>query len=243
MTPASSGALYVVATPIGNLKDITQRALEILSSVDLILAEDTRQTAKLLSHYKIQTPSTSFHDYTAGKKQDSIIQKLKDGKNLALVSDSGTPLVSDPGFPLLRDAVEAGITIIPIPGASAVLAAIVASGAPMERFVFEGFLPPKGSPRRERLAKIGEEESTIVLYESPYHLIKLLEDLSTILGANRKIVIGRELTKIHEEFLRGTVAEMLETFKNKKIQGEFVIIVPKKDKTERLEELESQSEI
>ena len=230
MKSASNGTLYVVSTPIGNLKDITHRALEILQNVDMILAEDTRQTAKLLSHYNIRTPQTSLHDFSSDKKIISIIEKLQNGKNLALVSDSGTPLLSDPGFPLIREAVEKDIPVVPVPGASALLTAIVASGVPMDRFVFEGFLPPKGSSRRERLEKIREEQGTQILYESPYHILKLLEDLKAVFGNDRKLVIGRELTKIHEEFIRGTVGEMTEHFTKTAPRGEFVVIIPKEAK-------------
>lgn len=242
MKSASSGTLYVVSTPIGNLKDITHRALEVLASVDLIVAEDTRQTAKLLSYYKIHTPSTGYQDFSSDRKLDSIISRLKDGNNLALVSDSGTPLLSDPGFSLIREAVKNQIAVVPIPGASALLASLVASGAPMDRFIFEGFLAPKGSSRRERLERIRNEESTQILYESPYHIIKLLEDLANIVGPDRNLIVGRELTKIHEEFLRGTVSEMISHFTKVKPRGEFVVIIPKRDKS-KIEDAESQSEI
>ncbi|MBI4398085.1 MAG: 16S rRNA (cytidine(1402)-2'-O)-methyltransferase [Candidatus Omnitrophica bacterium] len=222
------GTLYVVSTPIGNLKDITQRALDTLASVELILAEDTRHTAKLLSHYQIKTPSTSFHEHSGKKKIDWALAKLKEGKNLALVSDSGTPLVSDPGFPLVRAARAEGIPVAAIPGASALLTAVAAAGVALERFVFEGFLPPKGSARGERLEKIRTEESTMVLYESPYHVIKLLENLREILGGERAVVIARELTKLHEEFVRGTVGELIEKFSKQTPRGEFVVIIPKR---------------
>lgn len=243
MKPASSGTLFVVSTPIGNLKDITHRALEVLGGVDLILAEDTRQTVKLLTHYQIRTPQTSYHDYSTNKKLDSLISKLKEGKNLALVSDSGTPLLSDPGFNLVREAIRERISVIPVPGSSALLCALVSSGTPMDRFVFEGFLPTKGSSRKERLEKIRSEEATQILYESPYHVLKLLEDLKTVLGSERNIVIGRELTKIHEEFLRGTVEEMTAHFTKSKPRGEFVVIIPKREKDRTKVDVEEEEEI
>ena len=228
MTAASPGTLYVVSTPIGNLKDITQRALEVLGAVDMILAEDTRHTSKLLFHFNINTPRISFHDYSTDKKMLSLVGELEKGKNFALVSDCGTPLLSDPGYNLVRNSLAKGIPVIPIPGPSAMLAAIVASGVPMDRFAFEGFLAPKGSSRNERLAKFtGEDDITRILYESPYHLVKLLEDLKRVLGAERPLVIGRELTKIHEEFLRGTVDEMIAHFTKEEPRGEFVVIIPK----------------
>lgn len=227
---AMPGILYVVATPIGHLKDITHRALEVLGEVDMIVAEDTRQTSKLLFHYKIRTPRVSFHDFSSEKKLESVISRLEEGKNVALVSDSGTPVLSDPGFNLVREAIRRGITVTPVPGPSAFLAALTASGVPMDRFVFEGFLPPKGSSRKERLERLRDEEVTRVLYESPYHLVKILEDLRLILGSEKKIVIARELTKIHEEFLRGTVEEMASHFMKNVPRGEFVLIIPKAEK-------------
>lgn len=196
----------------------------------MILAEDTRQTSKLLFHFNIHTPRTSFHDYSTDKKLASLISQLESGKNMALVSDSGTPLLSDPGFNLIREAIAKNIPVVPIPGASALLAAIVASGVPMDRFVFEGFLPQKGSSRKERLQKITQEEATQILYESPYHILKLLETLKEVLGEDHPIVIGRELTKIHEEFLRGTISELIAHFTKVVPRGEFVLIIPKEAK-------------
>lgn len=236
------GTLYVVSTPIGNLKDITHRAVEILSQVDMIVAEDTRQTAKLLSHYQIRTPRVSYHDFSSPKKLASILSRLEEGKSIALVCDSGTPLLSDPGFPLVRESVKKGIPLVPIPGPSAMLAALVSSGASMDRFVFEGFLPPKGSSRKVRLESIRSEERTQVLYESPYHLLKTLEDLKAVLGGDRKIIIARELTKIYEEFLRGTLDEIMAHPAVQKPRGEFVILIPKREKAELTPSEESTSE-
>ncbi|MBI4970682.1 MAG: 16S rRNA (cytidine(1402)-2'-O)-methyltransferase [Candidatus Omnitrophica bacterium] len=230
MKPSSSGTLFVVSTPIGNLKDISHRALEVLGAVDMILAEDTRQTSKLLFHFNLKTPRISFHDFSSDKKLDSLICQLEAGKNMALVSDSGTPLLSDPGFNLVREAIAKNIPIVPVPGASALLASIVASGVPMDRFVFEGFLPQKGSSRKERLENIAKAEATQILYESPYHVTKLLESLKEIFGGGRPLVIGRELTKIHEEFLRGTVDELIAHFSKVTPRGEFVVIIPKEAK-------------
>ncbi len=243
MNSSSCGTLYIISTPIGNLKDLSERAIETMRTVDLILAEDTRQTKKLLYHFQIEAPLQSFHDHSSSGKMQAIISQIKEGKSMALVSDSGTPLLSDPGFPLTREAVKNDIPIVAIPGASALLTALVASGAPMERFIFEGFIPPKGSSRRERLEKIKHEESTQIIYESPYHILKLLEDLRGILGEKRNIVIGRELTKIHEEYLRGSIADLIMHFQKVKPRGEFVVIVPKKDKETLQEQFESSSEI
>jgi len=227
MNPTKPGSLFLVSTPIGNLKDITLRALEILSQVDLILAEDTRHAGKLLSHYEIKTPKTSYHDYTKSDKIESLINQLENGKTLALLSDSGTPLLSDPGYALVKAAVKRDITVIPLPGASALLSALVPSGATMDSFVYEGFIPVKGSSRNARLNRIAKEERTQILYESPYKIVKLLKDLKAVLGENREIVLARELTKLHEEFLRGTADDLIKHFEQKKPKGEFVVVVPR----------------
>ncbi len=227
MNPSSVGSLYIVSSPIGNLKDITFRAIEVLSQVELVLAEDTRQAGKLLSHYDIKTPKTSYHDYTSPKKISELLDRLEKGSSFALLSDSGTPLLSDPGYTLVHEAVEREIEIIPIPGASALLAALVSTGAAMDSFVFVGFLPPKGKARSERLERIAEELRTQVLYESPYKIEKLLGSLKDTLGADRQIVLCRELTKIHEEKRKGTIEELLTHYSERKPKGEFVVIIPK----------------
>lgn len=218
------GMLYIVPTPIGNLKDITFRAIETLKEVDIILAEDTRQTQKLTKHYGIDKMLWSHHKFNEHKATDSIIQKLKAGTNFALVSDGGTPGISDPGFFLVRACIEAGVQIVSLPGAVAFIPALINSGFPCDKFVFEGFLPHKKG-RKTLLEKIAIEERTVILYESPHRIIKTLEQIIAYISPDRPIAISRELTKTFEENLRGTAAEMLEHFKNHKPKGEFVLIV------------------
>ena len=218
------GMLYIVPTPIGNLKDITFRAIETLKEVDIILAEDTRQTQKLTKHYGIDKMLWSHHKFNEHKATDSIIQKLKAGTNFALVSDGGTPGISDPGFFLVRACIEAGVQIISLPGAVAFIPALINSGFPCDKFVFEGFLPHKKG-RKTLLEKIAIEERTVILYESPHRIIKTLEQIIAYISPDRPIAISRELTKTFEENLRGTATEMLEHFKNHKPKGEFVLIV------------------
>lgn len=220
------GILYVVSTPIGNLKDVTLRALETLKEVDLIACEDTRHTLKLLSHYQIRKPLTSYYSYNQLRKTDSIIHQLKEGKKIALVSDAGTPGISDPGYVLIREAIKEGIPITVIPGPSAILVALVLSGAPTRRFLFEGFLPAKRGARQNRLKKLAEqtEDYTIVLYESPHRLIATLEDIQELMG-DCQIACVREVTKIYEEAQRGRVSDVIETFRARTIKGEIVLII------------------
>lgn len=223
------GTLYIVPTPIGNLKDITFRAIETLKEVDIILAEDTRQTQKLTKHYGIDKMLWSHHKFNEHKATDSIIQKLKTGTNFALVSDGGTPGISDPGFFLVRACIEVGAQVISLPGAVAFIPALVNSGFPCDKFVFEGFLPHKKG-RKTLLEKIAFEERTVILYESPHRIIKTLEQIIAYISPDRPIAISRELTKTFEENLRGTAAEMLEHFKNHKPKGEFVLIIGAENK-------------
>ncbi len=218
------GILYIVPTPIGNLKDITFRAIETLKEVDIILAEDTRQTKKLTKHYGIDKMLWSHHKFNEHKATDSIIQKLKAGTNFALVSDGGTPGISDPGFFLVRACIEVGAQVISLPGAVAFIPALVNSGFPCDKFVFEGFLPHKKG-RKTLLEKIANEERTVILYESPHRIIKTLEQVIAYISPDRPVAVSRELTKTFEENLRGTAAEMLEHFKNHKPKGEFVLII------------------
>jgi len=220
----SHGKLYVVATPIGNLEDITLRALRVLREVDLIAAEDTRHTRKLLDRYKIKKRMVSYHEHNERERAERIIEDLKSGMKVALVSDSGTPAISDPGYVLIRRCVEEGIEVIPIPGPSALLAALSVSGLPVHRFIFEGFLPHKSGKRRNRLRQLAGEEGTIIFYESPHRLLKTLSDILEILG-NRRVVIARELTKVHEEIFRGSIEEALERFGEGECRGEFTILV------------------
>ena len=220
----SFGTLYIVATPIGNLEDITFRAVRILKEVELIAAEDTRHSRKLLTHFGISKPLTSYFDHNKKIKGDFILDKLREGLSVALISDAGTPCISDPGFQLVRDAVAAGIPVVPVPGLSAVLAALSAAGLPTDRFVFEGFLPNRQGKRREKLLSLASEERVLVFYESPNRLQAALADLLDVLG-NREVVMARELTKIYEEFIRGPAANVLERLKERRIKGEVVLLV------------------
>ncbi len=216
--------LYLVSTPIGNLEDITLRALRILKEVNLIAAEDTRQTRRLLTHYNIQTPLTSYFEGNQQMKGDQLIKRLKAGETIAIVSDAGTPIISDPGYPLLRGCIEAEIPIVPIPGASAVVTAASISGLPLHNFTFEGFLSPKSGKRKRQLSVLADEERTLILFESPHRIRRFLEDVLEMVG-ERDIVIARELTKRFEEVFRGSVSEALEKFRNTEPRGEFTIVI------------------
>lgn len=216
--------LYLVPTPIGNLKDISLRALEVLQSVDCILAEDTRTSGKLLKHYNIDKPLLSHHMHNEHKTTDTIVQRILGGETMALISDAGTPAISDPGFFLTRACIEAGIEVDCLPGATAFVPALVNSGLPNDRFVFEGFLPPKKG-RQTRLALLAEETRTIILYESPYKLIKTLNQLREYLGDERPVTVSREITKLHEETLRGSLKEIGEYFEKHPPKGEIVIVI------------------
>jgi 16S rRNA (cytidine1402-2'-O)-methyltransferase len=221
--------LFLVPTPIGNLKDITLRALEILGSVDLILAEDTRQAKKLLNHYNITTPLQSHHMYNEHKSVESVCLKILSGQTIALISDAGTPGISDPGFLLVRSCVEKGIMVETLPGATALIPALVNSGLPSDRFCFEGFLPPKKG-KNKRLTGLEEESRTMVFYESPYRLVKTLDELAIHFGPDREACVSRELSKIYEENIRGSLSFLSEYYTNKPPKGEIVIIVAgKKD--------------
>jgi 16S rRNA (cytidine1402-2'-O)-methyltransferase len=216
--------LYIIPTPIGNLEDITLRSLRILKEVDLILAEDTRTSSKLLKHYEISKPLLSHHKFNEHKTVDKIKEKIEAGENVALISDAGTPGISDPGFLLVRTCVEADIDVECLPGATAFVPALVNSGLPCDRFAFEGFLPPKKG-RQKKLTSLEAEERTMVFYESPYRLVKTLEQLAEHMGGERKASVSRELTKIHEENARGSLNSLIEHFKSKTVKGEIVIIV------------------
>ena len=221
--------LFLIPTPIGNLKDITFRAVETLGSVDLILAEDTRQTKKLLNHYNISTPLQSHHMFNEHKSVDSICSKILGGQTIALVSDAGTPGISDPGFLLVRTCVEKEIPVETLPGPTALIPALVNSGLPCDRFCFEGFLPPKKG-RNKRMTGLADETRTMVFYESPYRLVKTLDELAIHLGHDRNASVSRELSKMYEENIRGTLAFLSEYYTNKPPKGEIVIIVAgKKD--------------
>ena len=217
------GALYIVSTPIGNLDDITLRAIRILGSVDLVAAEDTRKTKFLLDHLSITKPLISFYTYNEARRVPELIDMLKAGKSVALVTDAGTPGVSDPAYSIVHAAVARGVRVIPIPGASAVLAALVASGLPTDRFVFEGFLPVKKG-RKTKLESLRGEERTMVFYESPFRVERTLEDVRQNFG-DRQVAVVRELTKKFEQVLRGKVSDVLSRIKGKSLKGEFVLVV------------------
>jgi 16S rRNA (cytidine1402-2'-O)-methyltransferase len=218
------GILYIVATPIGNLEDITFRAIRILKDVDLIAAEDTRHTRHLLDRYQIGTQLTSYHDHNKEEKAPVLVARILEGKNVALVSDAGTPGISDPGYFLINLAIDQDIPVVPIPGATAAIAALSVSGMPTDRFLFEGFLPPKHTARLKRLQDLVKEERTIIFYEAPHKIIKTVEDMLEIFG-DRRAVATRELTKIHEETVRGTLSVILKRLTSGTIKGEFTIIV------------------
>lgn len=222
--------LYLVPTPIGNLKDMTFRAVEVLNTVDLILAEDTRTTGKLLKHFEINTSMQSFHMHNEHKKLAQCIDQLRSGVIMALVSDAGTPAISDPGFLLVRECVANDIEVDCLPGATAFVPALVNSGLPNDKFVFEGFLPVKKG-RQTRLILLAEETRTIIFYESPHKLIKTLTQFCEYFGEDRQVSVSRELSKLYEETIRGTAKEVLEHYTNKPPKGEIVIVVGGKPKT------------
>ena len=238
-----SGLLYIVATPIGNLNDITFRAINTLKTVDLIAAEDTRHTLKLLNHFNISKPLISFYRHNEGVKVNHIIDLLNDGKVLALVSDAGTPAISDPGEDLVRACIENEIEIIPIPGAVAFVQGLIGSGFDTTKFVFEGFLSINKRCRKERLDFLKAETRTMLFYEAPHKLKRTLEDLKETFGGERRVVLAREITKIHEEFLRFTLNEANEYYQEENIKGEFVIVVEGKEIEEEVPTEESIEEL
>ena len=218
--------LYIVSTPIGNLRDITLRALDTLASVDEIYSEDTRQTQKLLSCYGLNVKQTSYNDHNAAKRRPAVIEKLKDGKSVALVSDAGTPLISDPGWKLVTETIEAGIEVISVPGASAPLAGLVVSGLPSDRFLFAGFLPSKSGARRQALRNLNEVKATLIFFERGSRLSDTLKDIGEALGFGRQIAVARELTKLFEEVRRGTVEQIIDLHANQEApKGEIVVLV------------------
>jgi 16S rRNA (cytidine1402-2'-O)-methyltransferase len=219
-----TGTLYVVSTPIGNLADITLRAIETLKTVDLIAAEDTRHTKILLDRYDIHTPTTSYFQHSKIQKTEYLLSQLKEGKSIALVSDAGTPGISDPGYKIIRLCIDGNISVVPIPGPSGIITALTISGKPTDRFTFVGFLSNKSGKRQNQLRKLKEEDRTIVLYESPHRILKLLEDVLAIYG-DIEIVLARELTKKFEEVRREKVSASIDHFKSVGIKGEFVVIV------------------
>ncbi len=228
-TAIAPGTLYLVATPIGNLEDITYRALRVLREVSAIAAEDTRHTGKLLAHFQITTPQLSYHEHNQHRRIPEIIDRLRSGQSIALVSDAGTPAISDPGVPLVAACGAASLPIVPVPGACAAIAGLIGSGLPSDRFCFEGFLPVKGKERRDRLAILAAERRTAILYEAPHRLRETLRDLAHQCGEDRPIAIARELTKRYEQFWRGPLAEAIAAWTEDNpacpIKGEFVLIL------------------
>jgi 16S rRNA (cytidine1402-2'-O)-methyltransferase len=225
------GALYVISTPIGNLEDITLRALRILKEVDLICAEDTRKTRILLNHFNINTPLTSYYEHNEKSKTPHIIQKVKEGKKAAIVSEAGTPTISDPGYRIISSAIQEEIPVIPIPGPSAAITAISIAGLPVHRFAFEGFLPVKPGKRKNFLHKISNEERTLIFFESPHRIAKTVGDLIEIFGGDRNATMCRELTKIHEEMISCPLSLLLKTIEKKPIKGEITLVVEGKKRT------------
>lgn len=238
------GALYIVATPIGNLGDMTQRAIETLAGVAVIAAEDTRHSAVLLRHYDIDTPCISLHEHNERQMTERLMQRLLQGDAIALISDAGTPLVSDPGYHLVRAAHERGIRVIPIPGASAMMAAISASGLPTDRFVFEGFLSAKSSARRQRLEALKAETRTLVFFESPHRILATLEEMREIFGREREVVIARELTKLFETVHGDTLDQLISWMcaDPKRLSGEFVVLVRGAEPTHTEEIISAEGE-
>jgi 16S rRNA (cytidine1402-2'-O)-methyltransferase len=225
------GTLFLVGTPIGNLQDMTFRGVDTLKSVDLIACEDTRHTAKLLQNFHITTPTISYHQHNCHQRLPELIQILTGGRSIALVTDGGQPAISDPGLELVQACIQAHISIVPIPSATAGITALICSGLPTARFVFEGFLPTTGKEGKARLESLQQEERTIILYEAPHRLLSTLQTLKAVLGPDRRLAISRELTKIHEQFWRGTIQECVDYFHAHPPKGEFTIVIAGKPST------------
>ena len=238
-----TGILYIVATPIGNLQDITQRALDTFAQVDLIAAEDTRHSGLLLSHYGIKKPFFALHDHNEQEKAHILVEKLKQGSHIALISDAGTPLISDPGFHLVRQCREAGIRVVPLPGACAAITALCASGIASDRFCFEGFLPAKSKARKDKLENIAEEDRTLIFYESTHRILDTLEDMQSVLGEERYIVLAREITKTWETITGNTIKNLREWLLEdpNRTKGEMVLIVEGKPKSDNNYEISPQA--
>ena len=226
------GMLYLCATPIGNLEDITYRVLRTLKEVDLIAAEDTRNSIKLLNHFEIKTPMTSYHEYNKIEKAYQLVEKMRQGQNIALITDAGTPGISDPGEDIVRICYEQGIEVTSLPGAAACVTALTMSGQPTRRFAFEAFLPKDKKEHQAVLAELAEETRTIILYEAPHHLVKTLQELSEVLGADRRLTICRELTKRHEEKMQTTLGDSLHYYEAKEPPGEYVLVIEGKSRAQ-----------
>ena len=223
------GTLYVVATPIGNLEDMTYRAVRVLREAGVIACEDTRHTAKLLAHYGIEKPTVSYHEHNEAARAEELVKRLEQGVDIAQVSDAGMPGISDPGYRVIKLAIERGIQVVPVPGPSAAIAALAASGLPTDSFQFIGFLPARSGERRTMLESLRETEQTTVVYEAPHRLVEAMRDVVEILGPQRPLVVARELTKIHEEFLRGSAAEVLEQVQRREVKGEITLVIGKSE--------------
>lgn len=238
-----TGILYIIATPIGNLQDITQRALETFAQVDLIAAEDTRHSGLLLNHYGIKKPFFALHDHNEQQKADLLVEKLQQGTNIALISDAGTPLISDPGFHLVRKCRQTGLKVVPLPGACAAITALCASGIASDRFCFEGFLPAKTKARKDKLQTIAEEDRTLIFYESTHRILDTLEDIEAVLGADRYIVLAREITKTWETISGDTVSNLRQWLAEdpNRTKGEMVLIIEGKPKTEDNDKINPQA--
>lgn len=235
--------LYVVATPIGNLEDISLRALRILKEADLIACEDTRQSRKLLDHYGITKPLVSYHEHNERERAQELLEKLQQGSTIALITDAGMPGISDPGYRVIKLAGENGITVVPVPGPSAVVAALAASGLPSDAYEFRGFLPAKSGPRRTALEEIFPVQHTVIFYETPHRILEALEDIVHVLGPERPLVLARELTKLHEEFLRGPAAELLKVARARELKGEITLLVGKSDREPAAQKLDLRSRL
>ena len=222
----ATGTLYVVATPIGNLEDITYRAIRILGEVALVAAEDTRHSRKLFARFGIHKPLLSYHDHNERQRQDVLLARLQGGEDIALISDAGTPCIADPGYRLVAACRDAGIAVIPVPGPSALITALSAAGVSTERFAFEGYLPQRAKARGDLLRQLVGDPRTLVFYEAPHRLAATLADLVAIMGSDRQLVVARELTKLHEEFFRGTTAEAVSRFQREPARGELVLVLP-----------------
>ena len=221
------GTLYVVATPIGNLEDMTYRAVRVLREADLVACEDTRHTAKLLAHYGIEKPTVSYHEHNEASRAEELVTKLEQGLSVAQVSDAGMPGISDPGYRVIKLAIERGIEVVPVPGPSAAIAALAASGLPTDSFQFLGFLPARSGERRTMLESLREAQQTTVVYEAPHRVVEAIEDIVEILGPGRRVVLARELTKVHEEFVRGSAAEVLKNLQQREVKGEITLVIGK----------------
>ena len=245
------GTLYVVATPIGNLEDITHRAVRVLREADLIACEDTRHTAKLLAHYGIEKPTVSYHEHNEAARAEELAAKLEQGLSIAQVSDAGMPGISDPGYRVIRLAIERGVRVVPVPGPSALVTALAASGLPTDSFQFLGFLPARSGERRTLLESLLEARQTTLVYEAPHRLVETMQDIVEILGAERPVVLARELTKVHEEFVRGTAADVLKALQQREVKGEITLMIgksegaagAKKDIAARLQEIMQEQKI